>query len=170
MDGEPLAPPTGLSDADLEAAFRDHGPVLLAAARAITLDEAEAQDLMQTTFEIALRHRAELRAPGALRAWLLRIETREAFRAVGRLRRLVRLDGGVIDVPATGTGTDLAEALAVRQALRALPRRTRAVVILHHLVGLSVAETAAALGTSDNTVKTQLKGGLARLRRELGDE
>lgn len=167
MDGDPLAPPVGLSEADLETAFRDHGPVLLAAARAITLDEAEAQDLMQTTFEIALRHRAELRATGALRAWLLRIETREAFRAARRLRRLIRLDGGVIDIPTSGA--DLAEALAVRQGLRSLPRRVRAVVVLHHLVGLSVAETAAALGTSDNTVKTQLKVGLARLRRELGD-
>lgn len=29
-------------------------PVLLAAARAITLDDAEAQDLVQTTFELAV--------------------------------------------------------------------------------------------------------------------
>ena len=34
----------------------EHGPMLLAAARVITLDDDEAQDLVQTTFEIALRH------------------------------------------------------------------------------------------------------------------
>ena len=34
----------------------EHGPLLLAAARVITLDHDEAQDLVQATFEIALRH------------------------------------------------------------------------------------------------------------------
>ena len=52
--------------------------MLLAAARVITLDDEEAQDLVQTTFEIAIRHIGTLREPAALAAWLLRIETREA--------------------------------------------------------------------------------------------
>ena len=38
------------------------------------------------------------------------------------------------------------------------------------LEGYSVAETARALGVSENTIKTQLKKGLTRLRKELGDE
>ena len=37
------------------------------------------------------------------------------------------------------------------------------------MAGLSVAETATALGVSENTVKSQLKTGLARLREALGD-
>lgn len=168
MAGEPHRQRTGLSAADLDAAFREHGPILLAAARAITLDEAEAQDLMQTTFEIAFRHRAQLRAPDAVRAWLLRIETREAIRLVHRLRRIVSLDRPIDEIPARSP--DLAEATAVRQALRSLPRRMRAAVVLHHLVGLSVMESAEALGTSENTVKTQLKDGLARLREALRDD
>lgn len=53
-----------------------HGPMLLAAARMITLDNDEAEDLVQTTFEIAIRHIGSLREPRALRAWLLRIQTR----------------------------------------------------------------------------------------------
>jgi DNA-directed RNA polymerase specialized sigma24 family protein len=35
---------------------------------------------------------------------------------------------------------------------------------------LSVAEVAEAMGTSPNTVKTQLRLGLARLREVLGDD
>jgi len=62
-----------------------HGPVLLATARLITLDLDEAQDLVQTTFEIAIRNIGSLRDPDALRAWLLRVEVREAFRLVRRL-------------------------------------------------------------------------------------
>ena len=152
---------------DLGAALQARGPLLLAAARAMTLNEAEAQDLVQTTFEIAIRHADELRDPDALRAWLLRIQAREAFRLVRRLRRFVPVRSGVVEVAvATPDATD---AVAVRRALGALPRRMRAAVVLHHMAGLSVAETATALGVSENTVKSQLKTGLARLREALGD-
>ena len=152
---------------DLGAALQAHGPLLLAAARAITLNEAEAQDLVQTTFEIALKHADDLRDPGALRAWLLRIQAREAFRLVRQLRRFVPVGSGVVEVAVPAP--DATDALAVRRALGDLPRRMRAAVVLHHMAGLSVAETATALGVSENTVKSQLKIGLARLREALGD-
>jgi len=152
---------------DLGAALQAHGPLLLAAARAITLNEAEAQDLVQTTFEIALRHADDLRDPGALRAWLLRIQAREAFRLVRQLRRFVPMGGGVVEVAVPAP--DATDAVAVRRALGDLPRRMRAAVVLHHMAGLSVAETATALGVSENTIKSQLKTGLAQLRKALGD-
>lgn len=152
---------------DLGAALQAHAPLLLAAARAITLNEAEAQDLVQTTFEIALRHADDLRDPGALRSWLLRIQAREAFRRVRRLRRFATMRTGVVEV--TVAAPDATDAIAVRRALGGLPRRMRAAVVLHHMAGLSVAETATALGVSENTVKSQLKTGLAQLREALGD-
>ena len=144
-----------------------HGPVLLAAARTMTLDEGEAQDLVQATFEIALRRLPTLRDPGAMRYWLLRIETREAMRLTRRMRRFVRLDDRVREIAPGGPG--MADRLALRQALAALPLRIRAAVALHHLAGMSVRQTADALGVSENTVKSELRTGLARLRRELSD-
>jgi RNA polymerase sigma factor (sigma-70 family) len=133
----------------------------------ITLDNEEAQDLVQTTFEIALRRLDALREPRALRAWLLTIQAREAFRLVRRLRRLVSLDGRVGEIATNGT--DLAQSADVRRALSNLPRRTRAAIALHYLAGLTVPETARALGVSENTIKSQLKTGLGRLREELRD-
>jgi RNA polymerase sigma factor (sigma-70 family) len=147
------------------AALQEHGAVLLAAARAITLDEDEAQDLVQATFEIALRQLKDLREPASLRAWLLRIETREAFRVVRRLRRLVRLDGHVMELRAPGT--DLAQQADIRESLAALPARIRAAIALHYLGGLTVRETAASLGVSENTIKSELKTGLVKLREGL---
>lgn len=148
-------------------ALHEHGPVLLATARIIVRDEDEAKDLVQSTFEIALRRIDSLREPAALRAWLLRIETREAFRVSRRLRRLVQLDGHVQELAAPGP--DLRHRAEIGDALMALPIRTRAAVALHYLAGLSVRETAEALGVSENTVKTQIKSGLTRLREVLGD-
>ena len=122
---------------------------------------------MQTTFEIAIRRIGDLRDPLALRAWLLRIQTREAIRTVRRLRLLVPLPWRTADVPALSV--DVAERADIRRALARLPRRTRAAIALHHLAGLSVRETAAALGVSENTIKTQLKAGLAALREDLDE-
>lgn len=169
----PLSPETATpaDAAELEAfgtALQREAPVLLAAARAITLDDAEAEDLVQATFELALRHRASLREPAALRGWLLTIQAREAFRLVRRLRRFVRFGPAVTEIAVPAASS--ADAVAVRDALRSLSPRVRAAVVLHHMAGLPVAEVAAALGVSSNTVKSQLKVGLARLREALGDE
>jgi RNA polymerase sigma-70 factor (ECF subfamily) len=145
-----------------------HGPLLLAAARLITLNEAEAQDVVQVTFEIALRRGHTLRDPGSLRAWLLAIEAREAVRRVRSMRRFLSFGPRVHELASAEPGHD--QLLALREGLTALPRRVRAAIALHYLVGYSVRETATALGVSENTIKTQLKTGLSRLREELRDE
>jgi len=165
---ERLEPVRGQVSTDVGERLLAHAPVLLAAARSMTLDEAEAQDLVQTTLEIGLRRIDQLRDPAALRPWLLTIQAREAFRLTRRLRRLVRLDRTVHELAAPGTSDT--DRIAVRRALGQLPARMRAAVVLHHMAGLSVAETAIALGTSENTVKSQLRVGLARLRGLLTDD
>jgi RNA polymerase sigma-70 factor (ECF subfamily) len=55
----------------------------------------------------------------------------------------------------------------VRAALEQLPARDREVLELRHLEGLSVAETAAALGIASGTVKTRHLRALTRLRHLL---
>jgi RNA polymerase sigma-70 factor (ECF subfamily) len=158
------------SDSEMEIAesLAQHGPVLLTAARLITLNEAEAQDVVQSTFEIALRRGHTLRDRGSLRSWLLAIEAREAVRRVRSMRRILSLGSQVREVPIAEPGHE--QLLALRVGLKALPRRVRAAIALHYLVGYSVRETAVALGVSENTIKTQLKTGLARLREDLRDE
>jgi DNA-directed RNA polymerase specialized sigma24 family protein len=49
-------------------------------------------------------------------------------------------------------------------ALAALPPRMRAVVVLRYWLDYDVRETAAVLGCSEGTVKSQSKVGLDRLR------
>jgi RNA polymerase sigma factor (sigma-70 family) len=58
---------------------------------------------------------------------------------------------------------------AVFRPLAELPPRMRAAVILRHLHDASVTETAAALGCSKGTVKSQTARGLAQLRSTLAE-
>jgi RNA polymerase sigma factor (sigma-70 family) len=140
-----------------------HGPVLLAAARLLMRNDADAHDLVQTTYEIALRRGHTLRDPDKILPWLLAIQTREAFRLRRRLQRLVTRE-----VPDVADDSAVPEYLTpLREALDGLPTRERVAVILHHMVGLSVAETAAVMGVSENTAKSQLRIGLGRLRETL---
>ena len=150
------------------ATLHDHGPLLLAAARAIARDEAEAEDLVQTTFERALRAGPAIRDPRAIRAWLLTVQTREALRVVRRLRRVLRFDPTIHELPIGGPETS--ESIELNDALGRLSRPIRAAVVLHHMVGLSVRETADALGVTENTAKARIKTGLARLREDFDED
>ena len=74
------------------------------------------------------------------------------------------------DAPIEGPGADR---VALRQALARLAPRQRAVVVLRYFDDLTERETAALLGVSVGTVKSQARDARARLRElvpELGDE
>jgi len=58
----------------------------------------------------------------------------------------------------------------VVEALRALPPRQRAVVVLRYYADLTEVQTAEALNVSTGTVKSQNAKALARLRDLLGDD
>ena len=62
---------------------------------------------------------------------------------------------------------DVDERLRLRTALRQVPPRQRAVLVLRFLEGLSVEETAEILGCRTGTVKSQCARGLATLRSVL---
>ncbi|MER7004955.1 SigE family RNA polymerase sigma factor [Dactylosporangium sp. NPDC000555] len=70
-------------------------------------------------------------------------------------------------LPDDGTG-EVDERLRVRAALLRLPPRLRAVLVLRFLEGLSVQQTAEALGCPEGTVKGYTSRGLDGLRQILG--
>jgi RNA polymerase sigma-70 factor (ECF subfamily) len=154
----------GLFAADVAA----ETPRLLAAARLILLNEAEAWDVVQTTAEIAIRRGADLRDPAALHSWLGVILTREAFRLRRRARRALSFENVHTELPSSpGPGVDR---ILVRDALARLPARIRTAVVLHHMLGLSIAEVARAMSVSENTSRSQVRVGIAQLREILSDE
>ena len=62
---------------------------------------------------------------------------------------------------------DTADAVAVRQAVAALPHRQRAVLVLHYYLDLPLHEVAVTLDLPDGTVKSLAHRGTESLRRKL---
>lgn len=74
------------------------------------------------------------------------------------------LDGHDRSAPA---GLELEERTVLFEALQELPVMQRKTVVLRHLLGLSVEETAAELGISTGTVKSHTARAIDRLRPQL---
>lgn len=147
---------------DLMALF---GREVQGVAYLILHDHADAEEVVLDTMMAAWRNIGQLRKADSLRAWLLRIAARNALSRQRRIRPVQRL---LIEVPSRDF--DPLERLALMEALDRLPARMRAAVILHYFADLSVAEVAAALDRSENTVKTQLREALERLRANIKAE
>ncbi|MGC4808073.1 SigE family RNA polymerase sigma factor [Micromonospora sp. DT233] len=62
------------------------------------------------------------------------------------------------------------ERMRLRVALRTVPARQRAAVVLRHYLGLSLEDTAGVLNCTVGTAKSQVSRGLAKLRESLADE
>ncbi len=158
-----------------EAAFtefvREHGDGLLRHARLLMPDEVEAEDVLQVALLRVLKHWSDqLRSPEAYARTVLVNICRDR----ARRRHLVPVPVPELGEPArvvVDPGPDPAEAISARarldQVLSALPPRQRVTVVLRVLEGLSEAETAAALGCSPGTVKSNLSRGLANARAAL---
>ncbi len=132
---------------------------LLRSAYLLTGDRQHAEDLVQEALvKVALRW-ARLRDQNPT-GYALRIIVRDNISRWRKRRREV----GVGEVVESGVSTDPETELVVRRALGRLTERQRAVIVLRHFDDLSEAETAALLGVSVGTVKSQNSAALARLR------
>jgi RNA polymerase sigma-70 factor (sigma-E family) len=138
-------------------------------ARLLTAgDHAEAEDVVQTTLTRLYVHWPRVVRADDPVAYGFRALT-HAFlderRRAHRRREVVTDEAPERVQPAVDHET---RAL-VLSALRDLPPRQRAVVVLRHFLQYDVAATATALGCSEGTVKSQNSKALGSLRERLGE-
>jgi RNA polymerase sigma factor (sigma-70 family) len=135
----------------------------------LTRDRADAEDVvsdvMAATFRPWRSGRVESLDAYARRAVVNRVVGRSRRRVVAE--RFSRGRSGD-DRGERELADDVAERDLLQHALRALPPRQRAVVVLRYYALLSVADTAAALDCAEGTVKSQTHDALAMLRSWLG--
>ena len=138
------------------------------AARLILRDRELARDAVQEAFIRAWRDLPGLRDPLRFDAWLHRL-TVNACLDLARRRRRRPLEVGVVVEPSTPSDLagDLARRDVLDRALAGLDPPHRAVVALHHLLGMPLAEVAVALRIPLGTVKSRHHHALARLRASV---
>jgi RNA polymerase sigma-70 factor (ECF subfamily) len=152
----------------LEELLATFGREIQAVAYLVLHSQPDAEEVVIDTMVTAWRRGDTLRDPAALRTWLLRIATRHAL---SRRRRAAAPSTPLLpdDDRVVGDTAPPLERVALLQALAELPPHMRAAVALHYVADLTVDDVALALGRSRNTVKSQLRIGLERLRVLLDD-
>jgi RNA polymerase sigma-70 factor, ECF subfamily len=134
------------------------GDRLYSVAYRILRDAGRAEDAVQQTFLIAWRELPTLRDDGRLEAWLYRLLVNACY---AEIRHTRRWQPGLRLVPVDVPSEDDAQLSVDRRdelerAFRRLSGEQRAVLVLHHYVGLTGAEIAIALDLSPGTVRSRL--------------
>ena len=160
-----------------EVLMRRYNQRLYRVARGIVRDHAEAEDVMQQAYLNAYTHLDQYEYRGSFAGWLTRIAVHEAF--AGHRRRAVA--AAAESIVGDGPGGRIAspspdpEQAALSNELRkdleaiidSLAEAYRSVFVLRQVEGLTTAETAEALGLSEDVVKTRLHRARAMLREAL---
>ena len=157
-----------LAEADFERYFRARRDAIRRTAYLMCGDWHRADDHTQAAFVALHRHWRRVRDKGALDAWMRRTLMRAVVDESRRPWRRERFTDDVVAVDKVVADPDVTTRHVLVDGLRSVPPRQRAVLVLRYLDGLDVAATAAALGCSEGTVKSQTSHGLASLSSALG--
>jgi len=153
-------------DAELSEFAAARGAALTRAAYLLTGDQSAADDLVQETYVVMVRRwrRIDKVDPEPYVRRIMYSRFIDGYRH--RRRNLLELPTWRPPEPApTGNEADAtADRVCLADALSRLTASQRAVVVLRFFEDLTEVQTAETLGVSPNTVKSQARAALARLR------
>jgi RNA polymerase sigma-70 factor (ECF subfamily) len=144
---------------------------LYAIARLVAQDTDIAEDAVQDALVRCWRDLPTLRDATRFEPWLRRLllnSVAEQFRSRRRFEatvKILRVEPSVGDAAA-----DLADRDELQRAFRTLSIEHRTIVVLHHYLGLSVAEAATSLGIPSGTAKSRLHYAMDALRATLDSD
>ena len=148
---------------------RTRSDALVRTARLLTGSWQTAEDLVQTALLRTWQHWDRLADPAAAEAYTRQIMVRLSSTW---WRRRWHGELPMQTMPDATDHTDLAQAVGLQAdlaaALAKLPPRQRATIVLRFYADLTEPQTAAALGCSVGTVKSNAARGLAKLRELSG--
>lgn len=170
LAGEPAYQPGSV--ADFDRLYRSAYPRLKRTLTAILGDDAAAEDCVQDAFVSAFEAWPRWTPQAPAEVWLHRIALNGAFsyrrklrlREVGELVRRLGRPGEGPDPADAGESDDL------RQALRRLPPKVCAALVLRYYHGYTNRDIAAALGVSERMIGLRLAEAKQRLQKDLGPD
>jgi RNA polymerase sigma-70 factor (sigma-E family) len=159
--------PGDVTARDFESYVTAQWRPLLRAGWLLTGNWAAAEDLVQSVLAQVWGSWPRVCAAAERDAYVRRMLTNQ-FLGQQRRRSSTELPSGVVPESSTADASaDVHRRLVLTQALGELPPRQRAAVVLRYFEDLSLEQTAAALGCSVGTAKSQTSRALAKLRRSV---
>ena len=155
---------------DFDRLYRSAYPRVYRTLVAILDDPADAEDCAQEAFVKAFQAWKRWRPDAPAEAWIHRIAVNRAIsyrrtarlRSVGELLRRLGRPAESVNPAHTVTKPDLLK------ALRSIPPKLAAAIVLRHYHGYNNREIALAAGVSERTVGARLAQARQRLVRDLG--
>ena len=143
----------------IEQVYREHGGQLWRALVAFTGDRELASDAVAEAFAQVISRGNVVTDPAR---WVWRAGFKIAAGELDRSRRRPTPGEEQVSIESATEGS-----IDLMRALQALPRRQRAVLVLHYLVDLPTPEVGRVLGMAAPTVRVHLTQGRRRLRTLL---
>ena len=146
--------------------YAKHHQELFRYCLSILRNREDAEDALQATMAAALRSLPAERREIALRPWLFRVAHNESISLLRTRRPTAELDDHDGHAGPTAEAA-LEERDRLRQLvadLRSLPERQSAAIVMRELSGLSYAEIAAAVSSSEGAVRQAVYEGRVALR------
>ena len=139
---------------------------------AILDDPAEAEDCAQDAYVQAFQAWAKWKPDAPAEAWLHRIAVNRAIsvRRRARLRSVPEVLRRLGQPDKTDDPADVASRPDLLRALRSIPPKLAAAIVLRYYHGYNNREIAFALGVSERTVGTRLNQAARRLRAILKED
>jgi len=163
----------GDADTAFEELYRQSRDDLYAYVVGLLRDRSAAEDVTAQAFERAYRRRRSFKpARGSRRAWLFGIARNAALDELRRRKRRARLvaepEDEDLTLPHEGAEVAIRRA-ALRSAIAGLAPRERELVALKFFAGLTNAEIAEVIGTSETNAGTRLHRVIQKLRRSCNE-
>jgi RNA polymerase sigma-70 factor, ECF subfamily len=136
----------------------------------ILRDRDRAEDATQDALVYAWRDIRGLRDPASIDPWLNRLLVRACHRQTRREQRRAAVELRVVQEfePSLGSPElSITQRDQLDRGFARLDLDQRAVLVLHHYVGLPLSEVAAILEIPDGTAKSRLNRGIAAMRAAL---
>jgi RNA polymerase sigma-70 factor (ECF subfamily) len=154
----------------LGQALGRHADVVYRVAKRMLGNASDAEDAVQTAYVHAIAQARGFDRRSTVRSWLIGIVInvcRKKLRwSTVRRAHLERVRSELTKSAPPEVNAEAAAAL--ESALAELPDHERLPVLLHAVEDMSFADIAAALSRSENTVRSQARRGLERLREAFG--
>jgi RNA polymerase sigma factor (sigma-70 family) len=157
-------------DRAFERLYRRHALDVYRYAQAVLRNQADAEDVTQTTFMNAYRALERGERPESPHNWLIAIAhnvCRQRFRAASRRPQEVMIEDDVADHLVQPEDEDAPSPEDIKRALSHLAFNQRAALVMRELEGRSYTEIADLLGVSVSAVETLIFRARRALREQL---